>query len=136
MKLIRKISILSLVLLSGVFGSIANAKLNVVASTSDVGGLVAIVGGDDINLDVIAKGTQDPHYIEPKPSYMVKLSRADLLVSNGLALETGWLPSLIQGGRNPKVNVGARGYLELGESADPMGVAKNGSFACGRRCTS
>ena len=124
MKLAQQFSIFSLVVLSGIFSSIANAKLNVVASTSDVGGLVATVGGDDINLEVIAKGTQDPHYIEPKPSYMVKVSRADLLVSNGLALETGWLPSLIQGGRNPKVNAGSRGYLDLGESADPMGVAK------------
>lgn len=98
----------------------AQAKLNVVATTTDIGAIVRAVGGDAINLSVIAKGSQDPHYIEAKPSYMIKLRDADLLVSNGLSLEIGWLPSLIRGARNPKVNPGARGNLELGSFIDPI----------------
>jgi zinc/manganese transport system substrate-binding protein len=100
--------------------SAANAKLNVVATTTDIGAIVRAVGADSINLSIIAKGSQDPHYIEAKPSYMVKLRDADLLVSNGLSLEIGWLPSLIRGARNPKVNPGSRGNLELGSLIDPI----------------
>ncbi len=98
----------------------AFAKLNVVATTTDIGAIVRAVGGDAIHLSVIAKGSQDPHYIEAKPSYMVKLRDADLLVSNGLSLEIGWLPSLIRGARNPKVNPGANGNLELGSLIEPI----------------
>ncbi len=98
----------------------ASAKLNVVATTTDIGAIVRAVGGDTIDLTIIAKGSQDPHYIEAKPSYMVKLRDADLLVSNGLSLEIGWLPSLIRGARNPKVNPGSNGNLELGSFIEPI----------------
>lgn len=104
--------------------SVAEAKLKVVATVPDIGSMLEMIGGDQIELDVIAKGTQDPHFLEAKPSYMVKLSRADLLVSIGLSLESGWLPSLIQGSRNPKINIGSKGNLELGRFAEPLDVAK------------
>ncbi len=100
----------------------AEAKLNVVATTSDIGALLEKIAGDQASVEVIAKGTQDPHFIEPKPSYMVKVAKADLLVSNGLSLEEGWLPNLIQGGRNPKVKPGTKGYLELGQHAEPLDI--------------
>jgi zinc/manganese transport system substrate-binding protein len=109
----------------------ASAKLNVVATTPDLGALIREVAKDEVNLDVIAKGTQDPHQIEPKPSYMLKVSKADLVVSNGLALEIGWLPSLIQGARNPKVNNGSTGYLDLGATVDPIEVPKGGVSRAG-----
>jgi len=96
------------------------AKLAVVATTTDIGALVEKVAGDQASVEVIAKGTQDPHFIEPKPSYMVKVSKAELLVSNGLSLEEGWLPNLIQGGRNPKVRPGSKGNLVLGSHAQPL----------------
>lgn len=102
------------------FSTSAFAKLKVVATTTDIGAIVRAVGGDAIDLSIIAKGSQDPHYIEAKPSYMVKLRDADLLVSNGLSLEIGWLPSLIRGARNPKVNPGSDGHLELGALIDPI----------------
>jgi zinc/manganese transport system substrate-binding protein len=107
-------------LLALLFSFQASAKLNVVATTTDIGAIVQAVGGDAISLSTIAKGSQDPHYIEAKPSYMVKLRDADLLVSNGLSLEIGWLPSLIRGARNEKVNPGARGNLELGTFIEPI----------------
>jgi zinc/manganese transport system substrate-binding protein len=94
--------------------------VKVVASTSDVADLVNVVGGPDVKAVAIAKGTQDPHYIEAKPSFMVNVRDADLLVSNGLSLEIGWIPSLVKGARNPKVNPGSPGYLELGTLVDPI----------------
>ena len=110
---------------------LAQAKLNVVATTPDLAALAEAVGGTNITVDTIARGTQDPHQIEPKPSYMVKVSHADLLISNGLALEIGWLPSLVQGARNPKVNNGALGYLDLGSTIEPIEKPKGGASRAG-----
>lgn len=121
MKRIWRIGLVSIFTSCAVFWSERSlAALNVVATTSDIGALVRAVAGDLASVDVIAKGSQDPHYIEPKPSFMTKLSRADLLVANGLSLETGWLPNLVQGARNPKVRPGAPGFLELGRSIEPL----------------
>lgn len=101
---------------------LAQAKLNVVATIPDLAAVAREVGGSDISVESIAKGTQDPHFIEAKPSFMVKVSKADLLVAVGLELEVGWLPSLIQGARNPRVKAGEKGYLEIGPSIDPLEV--------------
>ena len=99
---------------------LAEAKLKVVASTSDIAALATAVGGPDAEVSSIAKGTQDPHYVEAKPSFMVAVRDADLLVINGLSLEIGWIPSLIKGARNPNVNPGGRGYVELGKWIEPI----------------
>lgn len=100
----------------------ALAKLKVVATTSDMEALVKAVGGDNLEISSIAKGTQDPHQIEAKPSYMVKMRAADLVVAQGLELESAWIKPLIQGARNPKIAVGTKGFLELGEKLNPIGV--------------
>ena len=102
----------------------AEAKLNVVTTVPDLAVEVAEIGGDDVTVDSIAKGTQDPHYLEPKPSYMIKVSHADLVVAIGLELEIGWLPPILQGARNPKVMAGTPGYLEVGSFIDPLEVPK------------
>ena len=107
-----------------IFTFTVEAKLKVVASTEDVASIVAEIGGDKINLDFIARGALDAHYIEAKPSFMIKLNKADLLVSNGLSLEEGWLPSLIQGSRNPSVHESEKGNLDLGKFIDPLEVPK------------
>ena len=91
----------------------AASKLNVVATTEDLAALSREVGGDHINVDSIAKGYQDPHFVEPKPSFLLKLQKADLLVVVGLELEIGWLPPLQTGSRNGKVQVGGSGYLDV-----------------------
>ena len=98
----------------------AEAKLNVVTTLPDLAVLTAEVAGSNANVEAIAKGTQDPHFIEAKPSYMVKLSRADLVVSVGLELEIGWLPSIIRGARNSKILTGAPGNLEVGPKIDVL----------------
>lgn len=103
-----------------VFSMTSFAKLVIVTTTTDIQYLVRQIVDDKAEISHIAKGTQDPHYIEAKPSYMVKLQKADLLVSNGLALESGWLPNLVLGSRNPKINSDRLGYLELGQFIQPL----------------
>src|ERR1041385_2933908 len=94
----------------------AASKLNVVTSTEDLAALGREIGGDHIAIDSIAKGYQDPHFVEPKPSFLLKLQHADLLAVVGLQLEIGWLPPLITQSGNPKIQVGAPGYLGLSNS--------------------
>jgi zinc/manganese transport system substrate-binding protein len=90
----------------------AQSKLNVVATTEDLAAIAREVGGDHIVLDSIAKGYQDPHFVEAKPSFILKLQKADLLILVGRDLEIGWLPPLIQQSRNSKVQVGADWYMD------------------------
>ncbi|MBK7844546.1 MAG: zinc ABC transporter substrate-binding protein [Bdellovibrionales bacterium] len=104
------------------FSPLAFAKLNVVTTISDLRAVAEEVGGEHVSVEGIAKGTQDPHFIEAKPSFMIKVSRADLLVSVGLDLEVGWLPSLMQGARNPKIAKGKSGFLEVGSLVQPIEV--------------
>lgn len=98
------------------------AQLRVVTTTTDLGDLARTIGGDRVRVENICHGKQDPHYVQAKPSYMVTLSRADLLLSVGLELEIGWLPALIQGARNPDVNPGHPGFLEGAAFVKPIDV--------------
>jgi zinc/manganese transport system substrate-binding protein len=90
----------------------AQGKLNVVATTEDLASIGREVGGDRITIESIARGYQDPHFVEAKPSFILKLQRADLLVVVGRDLEIGWLPPLIQQSRNGKIQPGSAGYLD------------------------
>ena len=95
--------IVSLVVPLVAVGSAAGATVNVVATTEDLASLTREVGGDRVNVEAIARGYQDPHFVEPKPSYILRLQRADLLVVVGRDLEAGWLPPLIQQSRNANI---------------------------------
>jgi zinc/manganese transport system substrate-binding protein len=97
-------------------------KLNLVTSTEDMAALAREVGGDNINVESIAKGYQDPHFVEAKPSFLLKLRQADLLVSVGLQLEIGWLPPLITQSGNPRIQVGAPGYLDASQFAEILEI--------------
>ena len=100
----------------------AASKLNVMTATQDIASLAREVGGDLVNADSIAMGYQDPHFVEPKPSFLLKLQKADLLVVVGLQLEIGWLPPLITQSRNPKIQVGAPGYLDMSQSCQILEI--------------
>src|SRR5712671_7681005 len=100
----------------------AQAKLNVVATTQDLASIATEVGGDHIVIDSIAKGYQDPHFVEAKPSFILKLQKADLLVVVGRELEIGWLPPLIQQSRNSKIQPGAEGYLDASLTAQILEI--------------
>src|SRR5437867_6122619 len=90
----------------------AQSKLNVVTTTEDLAAIAREAGGDRITVESIARGYQDPHFVEAKPSFILKLQKADILILVGRELEIGWLPPLIQQSRNSKIQVGANGYLD------------------------
>lgn len=100
----------------------AAKKLNVVTATTDMASLTQEVGGDHVNVESIARGYQDPHFVEAKPSFLLKLRQADLLVVVGLQLEIGWLPPLITQSGNPRIQVGAGGYLDASQFAEILEV--------------
>jgi zinc/manganese transport system substrate-binding protein len=89
----------------------AQAKLNVVATTADLGAIAQEIGGDKIELLTLAKPTEDPHFVDAKPSFIVKLNRADALIDGGAELEAGWLHPLLDGARNPKIEPGQGGRI-------------------------
>lgn len=97
-----------------------HSKLKVMTTTSDLKSLVETIGGDSVEVFSFCKGTQDPHYLEAKPSYMIKASKADLLISIGLELEVGWLPLVIRGARNPKIRPGQEGSLVVGDFIETL----------------
>jgi zinc/manganese transport system substrate-binding protein len=97
-------------------------KLYVVTSTTDMAALTQEVGGDRVSVESIAKGYQDPHFVEAKPSFLLKLRQADLLVVVGLQLEIGWLPPLINQSGNPRIQVGAPGYLDASQFAEILEI--------------
>ena len=103
-------------------GARAAGKINVVASTTDLAALAAEVGGDRVTVTSIARGYQDPHYVEAKPSFLLQLKRADLLVLVGLQLEVGWLPPLVTQCGNPKIQPGAPGYFDASQFAQILEI--------------
>jgi zinc/manganese transport system substrate-binding protein len=94
----------------------AEARLRVVSSIATLGSLAREVGGERIQVESLAKGYQDPHFVEPKPSLMLVLNRADLVLYVGLDLEIGWLPPLLLGARNPRIQAGEPGNLDCSQA--------------------
>src|ERR1700730_9434838 len=92
-------------------------KLNVMTTTEDLASIAREVGGDRITVESLARGYQDPHFVEAKPSFILKLQKADMLVVVGRELEIGWLPPLIQQSRNSRLQPGADGYSDASEHA-------------------
>lgn len=111
---IRSLATTALMLLLG--GS-AQATVNVVATTEDLAALAREVGGDKVQVTAIARGYQDPHFVEAKPSFIFTLNKADLLILVGKELEIGWLPPLITQSRNPKIQSSGAGYLDASRTA-------------------
>ncbi len=92
------------------------APLKVVTTTEDLAAIVREIGGDRVTIEVFSRGYQDPHFVEPKPSFILKLVNADLLVVVGRELEIGWLPPLLTQSRNAKIQPGGRGYLDASQN--------------------
>jgi len=88
----------------------------------DLTSLVQAVGGENVSVTAFAKGTEDPHFIEAKPSFVKSLSQANLLVVLGLGMEVGWSPVVLQSARNQAVNVGSAGYLDASRAIRPLEV--------------
>ena len=115
--------VLSITLLAILAATPAEAKkLSVITATTDLAALAQEVGGDKIDVESIAKGYQDPHFVEAKPSFLLKLRSADLLITVGLQLEIGWLPPLVTQCGNAKIQVGAGGYMDASQFAEILDV--------------
>lgn len=95
--------------------SAADKKVKVVTSTADFGAIVRDIGGNLVEVAILAQPAEDAHFVTPKPSHITKLSRADVLIEGGAELEIGWLPPLIDGARNPKLAVGQPGHVACAE---------------------
>jgi ABC-type Zn uptake system ZnuABC Zn-binding protein ZnuA len=91
----------------------AQAKLNVVATLPDFGAIAEEIGGDKVKVTSIARGTEDPHFVDAKPSYIRVLNQADVLLEGGAELEIGWLPPLVNNARNEKILGDAPGHVIL-----------------------
>jgi zinc/manganese transport system substrate-binding protein len=101
----------------------ANADpLRVVTSIETFADLARSVGGKNVQVESLARGYQDPHFVEAKPSLLIPLSKADLLVYAGLDLEIGWLPPLVQGSRNSRIQLGAKGDLDASTAIDVLDI--------------
>ena len=98
--------------------------LQVVTTTPDLKSITESIGGDKVKVTSIATGYQDPHFVEAKPSYMLKLKSADLFIRVGLELEIGWEPLVIEGSRNPKIRINEPGHLDASEGVMRLQVPK------------
>ncbi len=109
----------------------AQAKLNVVATLPDFGSLAREIGGDNVVVTVLAKPTEDPHFVDARPSFVVALRNADVLIEGGAELEIGWLPPLLQNARNPKIDTGKPGRVVASQGIRLMNVPTEVTRAAG-----
>ncbi len=126
MKLYRSILIFIFIIFSITF-----AKVKVVVSYPWIGYLVNEIGKDKVDVFILGKGTEDPHFIVPKPSYIAKLRNADLLIIQGASLEIGFIPALISQANNPKIQPGNNGFLDLSKTVDLIEKPEKVSRAMG-----
>ncbi len=105
----------------------AQPKLDVVASLPDLASIAALIGGDRVEAFAIATGYQNPHFVDPKPSYITRLARADVFVTTGLDLEIGWVPPLLQSARNGKILKGGPGYVDASAGVPLLQVPASAS---------
>lgn len=105
--------------------ALATAKLRVVGTLPDFAAIAAEIGGDRVHAESLIKGTQDPHYVDAKPSMILRVNRADLLICIGMGLEDGWLPVLMTKARNGDIQVGWPGYLDASTVIVPKEVPVN-----------
>jgi zinc/manganese transport system substrate-binding protein len=112
MKYNRIITLASIALVAiGGLGAVDNGKLRVVATTPDLASIAREIGGDAVDVSALAKPTEDAHFVDAKPSHIVTLNRADVLIEGGAELELGWLPPLLESARNAKIQPGAPGRI-------------------------
>src|SRR5256886_8286030 len=109
----------------------AHGKLNVVATLPDFGSFAREIGGDKVTVSILAKPTEDPHFVDARPNFVVPLRNADVLIDGGAELEIGWLPPLLQNARNPKIEVGKPGRIQASQGVRLMNVPANATRAAG-----
>jgi zinc/manganese transport system substrate-binding protein len=100
----------------------AHAKLNLVVTTSDLASIAQAVGGSQVEITTLARPAEDPHFVDPKPSFIVKLNKAEALIHGGAELEIGWLPKLIEQARNARIAPGQPGSIACSEGVQMLEV--------------
>jgi zinc/manganese transport system substrate-binding protein len=110
---------------------IAQAKLNVVATLPDFGSLAREIGKDKIDLVVLGKPSEDPHFVDPRPNFVASLRNADVLIESGAGLELGWLAPLLEQARNPKLDIGKPGRVRASYGIRLMNIPTNVMRAAG-----
>ena len=115
-----KLRILLLTLGLTFFSVTASAQIQVVATLPWIGSLAGDIGKDKVRVSTLVKPSQDPHFVEPKPSMILEVRKADLLMTNGLDLEVGYLPVLLESSRNPRIQTGNQGYLDCSQFFSPL----------------
>ena len=108
--------------LSMMVASAFAGTIHIVTTTQDLKSITELIGGNKVDVFGIATGYQNPHFVDPKPSYIIKLSNADMFVTVGLDLETGWSPQLVGSSRNPKIQKGNAGYVDASVGIQLMQV--------------
>lgn len=109
----------------------SRANLNVVTTLPDFGALAREIGAENVTVSVLAKPTEDPHFVDARPSFVVQLRTANVLIEGGAELEIGWLPPLLQNARNPKIDMGQPGRVVASEGIRLMNVPGNVTRAAG-----
>jgi ABC-type Zn uptake system ZnuABC Zn-binding protein ZnuA len=102
--------------------AVAAQPLRVVATVPDLGSLAQSIGGEDVEVTTLVKGPQDPHFLEPRPSFIRAMHEADLFVMVGMELEVGWVPPLLSSARNPAILPGGAGHLDASRAIAPIEV--------------
>ena len=98
----------------------AFADLKVATSLTDLASVAQFVGGKHVTAQSLCRGYEDPHFVPAKPSLMKAIQHADVFVSVGLELDAGWLPLVLPGSRNPKIQPGAKGFVDASEGVDVL----------------
>jgi ABC-type Zn uptake system ZnuABC Zn-binding protein ZnuA len=128
-KKLSRAALMGLVMVAPALSGLANRAaaqrpLRVVTSTTDLADLASEVCGNRCTVVHISEGFQDPHFVEAKPSFILQLRGADVFAFVGLDLEVGWMPLLVQGARNPKINPGGTGYLDVSRAIQVLDRAQ------------
>ena len=111
-----------ILLISLLASKINGSTIRIVTTTQDLKSIAELIGGDKVEVFSIATGYQNPHFVDPKPSFIIKLSNADIFATVGLDLETGWSPQLVTSSRNPKIQKGSPGYVDASAGVSLMQI--------------
>jgi ABC-type Zn uptake system ZnuABC Zn-binding protein ZnuA len=114
-----------------IFQSVSAKTIKVVTTLTDLRSITEMIGGDKVSVSSIATGYQNPHFVDPKPSYIISLSNADMYVTIGLDLEIGWSPQLLASSRNTKIQKGSAGYVDASEGVGLFQVPTSANRAEG-----
>jgi zinc/manganese transport system substrate-binding protein len=117
--------------LSAIVATAADARIKAVATLPDLASLAREIGGDKVDVSAMAKPTEDSHFVDARPSFVVQLRSADVLIDGGAELELGWLPPLLQNARNPKLEIGKPGRVQASQGVRLMNVPANVTRAAG-----